>query len=99
MGVTGAGFTPQTAVALKDGSTIVAAQTTTFISTNDLTVTFDLTDEPVGSYSVEAVDAGQTVTAPGTFQITAQAVSDLQWFETATPSNLSPGQAEFLARE
>ena len=64
MTVTGAGFTPQTAVILKDGGTTVTAQTTTFINANDLTVTFDLINEPVGSYSVQAVSAGESPTRP-----------------------------------
>jgi RHS repeat-associated protein len=96
MSLNGAGFTAQTAVALTNGSTIVAAQTTTVINANQLTVTFNLTNEPTGSYTVQAVNAGQTATAPGMFQITAAAPPDLQWFETAMPQQVSPGFAEYL---
>ena len=51
----------------------------------------------MGSYVVQAVEAGQSATAPGTFQVTAQAASDLQWFETAAPTSLFPYAFESLA--
>ncbi len=100
MELTGAGFTAETAVSLHDGSTVLPAATTTFINADDLSVTFNLANAPAGSYTVQAVDGGQSATAPGTFQITAQGTSqgasDLKWFETAEPPAVSLQGAEFL---
>ncbi len=79
MDVTGANFTPQTTVSLQGGSNTINAQTVTFISANELNATFDLTSAPIGNYSLVAVDGGHSSTAPGSFQVTAQNVSSIEW--------------------
>ncbi len=88
MDVTGSGFTSQTTVSLQDGSGhTLNAQTVTYISANELNATFDLTQLPVGNYSVVAADSGKSSTAPGSFQVIAQAVSSLLF--TLSVNNVS----------
>jgi YD repeat-containing protein len=80
MDVTGSGFTPQTTVTLQSGgSPAITAQTVTYISANELNATFDLTSAPIGNYSVEVADSGNSSTAPGSFQVTAQDIPALRW--------------------
>ena len=80
MDVTGSGFTPQTTVSIQGSSgPAVNAQTVIFISANELYATFDLTTLPIGNYTVQTVDGGNTSTAPASFQVTAQALPSLRW--------------------
>ena len=80
MDVTGSGFTSQTTVSLQGGGHNLNAKTVTLISANELNATFDLTGLPAGNYSVAVADSGNSSTAPGSFQVTAQAVLCLDWF-------------------
>jgi RHS repeat-associated protein len=89
MTITGSGFTDNTTVSLLDGGTTIVAESTTLINANQLNVTFDLTGQAAGNYSVKAVDGSQSAVAPGTFQVTAQAASsNLQVYADSPPGGL-----------
>ena len=80
MDVTGSGFTPQTTVSIQGSSgPAVNAQTVILISANELYATFDLTTFPIGNYTVHVIDGSNSSTAPGSFQVTAQALPSLRW--------------------
>ena len=87
MNLTGAGFTSQTTADLDDGhGDVINAEPLTFVNGDELTATFDLTNEPAGAYTVQAKSGAQTASAPGSFEITAQPeVSDLEYSATSTP--------------
>ena len=98
MKVSGSGFTAQTAVTLHNGSTTIAAKSTTFINSNELIVTFDLTGQPTGNYSVHAADGSQSSDAAATFQVTADsATPELYPFMTLPGSGLPDEPATFVA--
>jgi RHS repeat-associated protein len=69
--VTGTGFTPQTTLMLRGPSGDLAATSVTFIDSNTVAGTFDLTGLLPGSYTVEADDGTQSATAQTAFQVVA----------------------------
>ena len=72
MQLSGSHFTPGTTVRLLSvGGTLVPASPVTYVDSNDLTATFDLTGVSLGNYDVQAQDGGKTSTAPQTFQVIA----------------------------
>ncbi len=63
--LTGAGFTPETAVRLRDGSgNTFAPVSSSVLGSNQISAVFDLASVPSGHYFVQALDGGQTATAP-----------------------------------
>jgi hypothetical protein len=56
LNVTGAGFTPGTAVTLRDNGNIIATAAIAFVNSYHLLATFDLTGAPLGLYDLWAVD-------------------------------------------
>ncbi len=80
MDVTGSGFTANSKVSLTlSGGQTVNAQSVTLISPTELNATFDLTSVSAGNYNVLVTDSGKTSTAPGSFQVVAQAVPSIEW--------------------
>ena len=75
IGVTGAGFTPNTTVNLHNATNQVAASQVLLGDANHLTATFDLTGIPTGSYTLEVDDSGHSATASTPFQVTAPGLS------------------------
>ncbi len=69
--VTGAGFSPNTTVSLRNGGTVRNATSVTFFDANHLTATFDLTGLPAADYALEADDGARSATAPTPFHVTA----------------------------
>ncbi len=70
LALAGSHFTSGTTVQLQSiGGTILPALSVNFVNSNELTANFDLTNAAVGSYDVQAVQAGETSTAPGSFQV------------------------------
>src|SRR5262249_8553828 len=62
---------PSTTASLHNGTQVLNAASVSFVDANHLTVTFDLTGQPVGSYTLEAEDGTQSATAATPFQVTA----------------------------
>src|SRR5262249_17704476 len=62
-----------------------------FLDANHLTVTFDLTGLPVGSYTLRVDDGPQTATAPTPFQVTGPAPEAAVVLTLVVPSQVRVG--------
>ncbi len=66
--LTGAGFTPQTTVRLRDGSgNTFDPMSVSVLGSSEVFAAFDLTQVPAGTYFVQALQGGQIATAPTQF--------------------------------
>ena len=95
MHLTGAGFTPLTSISLH-GPQVITPLTTTFVDSNHLTVTFDLTGHVTGNYTVQAQDGMQMSSAPGMFQIVLSSGGGMQ--KPLSLSILSPATVSIGAQ-
>ena len=78
--VTGSNFTSQTTVSLQGvKGQALNPSNVTLISANELYATFDLSNAAVGNYSVVATDGSNSSAAPSSFQVKAQATSNLRF--------------------
>jgi RHS repeat-associated protein len=76
--VTGAGFSPGSAVSLVAGGTVRPASQVLFKDSNTLFAAFDLTGLTAGAYDVRVVDQGRTTTLPGAFTVNTGTPGQLQ---------------------
>jgi len=90
--VGGTKFTPQTTVSLiAANGAVFSPSSVSFFDSGHVTATFDLSQVPLGSYTVRASDGGQSSVASTLFRVSDALVGSLSSFTIMTPARVRVG--------
>jgi len=90
--ITGANFSSQATASLTLGKATINASAIQFVNSSQLFATFNLSGAAIGSYALEVMDGGQTVTTPNAFNVTAASAGNPIKIALTTPSAVRAGR-------